>query len=103
MSDFKNKVLVKRPENLMVNPEMFILNKYEMTIQEFKEYNYLSEILHPDFISNYGQLKPIKMIKIGNGGSPYTELKSIIILENSDFMVIDKDGRILDYFTNQID
>ena len=44
--------------------------------------------------------KPVKQIKIGNGFQTYDELKSIIILDNADFIIVDRDGNIIDYITN---
>lgn len=74
------------------------VHKLEIVVEEFDSDVRLFDIVHSD-ISQI-TAKPVKRIKIGNGGQPYNELKSIIILDNADFIIIDKNGYIIDYITN---
>lgn len=74
-------------------------DKNEIVLSEFSADTKLTDIVH-NYFSNERNLKPVKCIKIGNGGMPYESLKSIIILDNSDFIIVDNTGSIIDYITN---
>jgi hypothetical protein len=98
MSNNSQRILIKKPDKIFEVSNLF--DKCEIVIETFGDNIQLSDIVHgyDNFILQ--NLKPIKRIKIGNGGSFYKDLKSIIILDNADFIVTDKDGYVLDYFTN---
>ena len=76
-----------------------VLNCAEICLEDFSDNIHLYDIVHGYDIHNI-TASPVKRIKIGNGSQQYNELKSIIILDNADFIIVDKDGYIIDYITN---
>ena len=70
----------------------------EVILEEFTDDIKLSDIVH-GYDLNTITTRPIKRVFIGNG-QPLSESKSIIIMDNSDFIIIDRDGSIIDYITN---
>ena len=94
-----NQVLrIKKPLKFDDWAVRISLQNLELVVEEFETGTMLRDIVHDD-ISKI-TAKPVKRIKIGNGGQSYNELKSIIILDNADFIIVDKDGYIIDYITN---
>jgi hypothetical protein len=79
---------------------VFAFCKGEIVIDIFDDNVRLSDIIHGYDNRVAKNPKPIKRIKIGNGGTLYNELKSIVILDNADFIIADKDGNIIDYIVN---
>ena len=94
------RTVIKKPDpSQWTDIKSVILMSGEICIEEL-----CSNMMLSDLICGYcdGGItsKPIKRIKIGNGSQMFNELKSIIILENGDFVIVDKDDIILDYITN---
>lgn len=76
-----------------------ILDKCEIAVETLPDTTRLDDIVRGFGIGKIAA-SPVKRIKIGNGGSSYTSLKSIIILSNADFIITNEHMDIIDYITN---
>lgn len=93
------KIKLQNTLHGILPPDVFRPYNTEVIVAEIPEDTNLYDIIHGYDLSKITG-RPVKQIKIGNGTQTFNELKSIIILDNADFIIIDKNGYIIDYITN---